>query len=156
MVALYLPVFPCTLIILYWSSSIGMIYSIVLTCNNSYWVFSGPEKQLRRFAMASRSKSSVHLPTRGPRRTMWSDVYVYLWVTHTTKGSIDNARRLDADQWCVRQSMRSPTVNGKKFCRRKLFSATVKNCQNNRIVPARGMKISHINTRGIHLAYEIY
>ena len=37
--------------------------------------------------------------------------------------------------------------------RRKLFLTTVKTIQCNKIVPASGMKFSHINTREIHPAY---
>jgi hypothetical protein len=38
--------------------------------------------------------------------------------------------------------------------RRKLFLTTVKTIQCNKIVPASGMKFSHINTREIHPAYR--
>jgi hypothetical protein len=37
--------------------------------------------------------------------------------------------------------------------RRKLFLTTVKTIQCNKIIPASGMKFSHINTREIHPAY---
>jgi hypothetical protein len=38
--------------------------------------------------------------------------------------------------------------------RRKLFLTTVKTIQCKKIVPASGMKFSHINTREIHPAYR--
>jgi hypothetical protein len=38
--------------------------------------------------------------------------------------------------------------------RRNLFLTTVKTIQCNKIVPASGMKVSHINRREIHPAYR--
>jgi hypothetical protein len=86
---------------------------IVLIRNNSYWVFSEPEKQVFRFAMTSRSKSFT-----------WSKKNNVKWWIYGAPVGYTGLRRdpsitrggLDADQWCVRLSMRSPTVYGKKIC----------------------------------------
>ena len=89
MVALNLPVFPSLhasyLILIRYFSSKG--WYIVLTSNNSSWIFS-------------------ELSTRGRRRTTWSDGYmVYQWVTQGIRRDRSKTRRgLDNEESeCLRK-----------------------------------------------------
>jgi hypothetical protein len=89
-------------------------FYLFLTRNNSFWVFSEPEKQVCRFTMVSRSISFIFLHVVEEQRGVMD-----IWCTsglHRLRREPSITRRgLDADQWCVLLSMRSQTVYGKKF-----------------------------------------
>jgi hypothetical protein len=100
-------------ILLYYPDSLQLKWYIVLTRNNSSWGFSEPEKQVCRFTMASRSKSFIFLHVVEEEQRGVMDI----WCTNGLRRDSSITRGgLDVDQWCVRLSMRSPTVYGKKIC----------------------------------------
>jgi hypothetical protein len=100
-------------ILLYYPDSLQLRWYIVLTRNNSSWGFSEPEKQVCRFTMASRSKSFIFLHVAEEEERGVMDI----WCTNGLRRDSSITRGgLDVDQWCVRLSMRSSTVYGKKIC----------------------------------------
>jgi hypothetical protein len=90
---------------------------IVLTRNNSSWVFSEPEKQVCRFTMASRSKSFniLHVVEKEQRGVM--DIWCTSGLRRVRRNPSITRGGLNADEWCVRLSMRSPTVYTEKNLR---------------------------------------
>ena len=100
-------------ILLSYPDSLQLGWYIVLTRNNSSWVFSEPEKQVCRFTMASRSKTFIFLHVVEEEQREVMDI----WCTNGLRRDPSITRGgLAVDHWCVRLSMRRPTVYGKKIC----------------------------------------
>jgi hypothetical protein len=89
---------------------------LYLTRNNSSWVFSEPEKQVCRFTMASRSKSFIFLHVVEDEQREVMDIWCTSGLRRVRRDLSITRGGLDADQWWVRLSMRSPTVYGKNIC----------------------------------------
>jgi hypothetical protein len=96
--------------------SLQLGWYTVLTRNNSSWVFSEPEKQVCRYTMASRRKLFIFLHVVKEEQRGVIDIWCTSGLRRVRRDPSITRGGLDADQWCVRLSMRSPTVYGKKIC----------------------------------------
>jgi hypothetical protein len=97
--------------------SLQLGWYTVLTRNNSSWVFSEPEKEVWRYTIASRRKSFIFLHVVKEEQRGVMDIWCTSGLRRVRRDPSITRGGLDADQWCVRLSMRSPTVYGKKICR---------------------------------------